>query len=101
MRTNPSRTYSIMITGRWLLQSFPRSADQDLVQSIALRSNSDPITPPTSGCGKPMEPPRDRVFRPVAPPMVAEGNELYPLPISHRIGDRASGEKRLSRGRRN
>jgi hypothetical protein len=30
-----------------------------------------------------------------------EGNELYPLPINHQAGDRASGEKRLSRGRRN
>ena len=29
-----------------------------------------------------------------------EGNELYPLPINHQVGDRASGEKRLSRGRR-
>ena len=26
--------------------------------------------------------------------------ELYPLPINHQVGDRASGEKRLSRGRR-
>jgi hypothetical protein len=26
-----------------------------------------------------------------------EGNELYPLPINHQVGDRASGEKRLSR----
>jgi hypothetical protein len=30
-----------------------------------------------------------------------EGNELYPLPINHQVGDRASGEKRLSWGRRN
>ena len=30
-----------------------------------------------------------------------EGNELYPLPINHQVGDHASGEKRLSRGRRN
>ena len=30
-----------------------------------------------------------------------EENELYPLPINHQAGDRASGEKRLSRGRRN
>src|SRR5712672_3475096 len=29
-----------------------------------------------------------------------EGNELYPLPINHQVGDHASGEKRLSRGRR-
>jgi hypothetical protein len=29
-----------------------------------------------------------------------EGNELYPLPINHQVGDRASGEKRLSGGRR-
>ena len=29
------------------------------------------------------------------------GSELYPLPINHRIGDRASGDKRLSRERRN
>ena len=29
-----------------------------------------------------------------------EGNELYPLPINHQAGDRASGEKRLSRGRK-
>jgi hypothetical protein len=34
-------------------------------------------------------------------PRVAEGKELYPLPTNHRVGDRASGEKRLSRGRRN
>jgi hypothetical protein len=26
--------------------------------------------------------------------------ELYPLPINHQVGDRASGEKRLSQGRR-
>ena len=29
-----------------------------------------------------------------------EGNELYPLPINHQVGDHESGEKRLSRGRR-
>ena len=29
-----------------------------------------------------------------------EGNELYPLPINHQVGDHASGEKRLSQGRR-
>jgi hypothetical protein len=33
-------------------------------------------------------------------PMVAEGNKLHPSPMNHRVGDRASGEKRLSRGRR-
>jgi len=43
----------------------------------------------------------DLVAKSIGCPMVAVGNELYPLPIYHRIGDRASGEKRLSPGRRN
>ena len=32
-----------------------------------------------------------------ARPMVAEGSKLRPLPMNHRVADRASGEERLSR----
>jgi hypothetical protein len=52
----------------------------------------------------PISPLEEAGFEPSVPrqgmAFLTEENELYPLPITHQVGDHASGEKRLSRGRR-
>ena len=71
----------------------------------ATRSSCRSIDRPTGGgCRPPRAGTRLMVGRIVSPACFAAllggRNELYPLPINHQVGDRASGEKQLSRGRR-
>ena len=51
--------------------------------------------------GAALYPRADSIEKIIGCPMVAEVNKFHPLPMNHRVGDRASGEKRLSRKRRN